>query len=246
MADIRTALVTGGNRGLGYEICRQLGERGHIVFLGSRDLARGEAAADRLREAGIDARALRLDATDEASIAAAVATVASQVPALDVLVNNGGTFVEAWGTMPSALTLAELRETFETNFFGAFQVLREFVPLIRKSRAARIVNISSDMGSLGNINNPESIVYAVMGPAYQSSKVAINALTTLFAKEFKDTNIKVNSASPGWCRTDMGGDAAPLSPAEGADTIVWLATLPDDGPSGQFFSATRKRGAMEW
>ena len=115
---------------------------------------------------------------------------------------------------------------------------------MRKSAAPPIVNISSDMASLGNINNPQSVVYGVMGPAYQSSKVAINTLTVLFVKEFKDTNMKVNSASPGWCRTDMGTENAPLSVAEGADTAVWLATLPDDGPTGQFFSAMR-RGAME-
>ncbi len=245
MPQQRTAFVTGANRGLGLEICRQLGQRGHRVFVGARDHARGTAAAG-LRAAGVDARAVQIDVADSASIARAVATVAAEVSALDVLVNNAGTFVETWGVLPSAVTLAEMRETFDTNFFGAFEVIREFLPLMRRSAAPRIVNISSDMGSLGNINNPASIVYNVMGPAYQCSKVAINALTTLFAKEFKDTNMKVNSASPGWCRTDMGTDAAPLSVAEGADTAVWLATLPDDGPSGQFFSSSRRRGAMEW
>ncbi|MCZ6892862.1 MAG: SDR family oxidoreductase [Gammaproteobacteria bacterium] len=246
MANDRIALVTGANRGLGFEICRQLGGQGHTVIVASRDPDKGEAAAEKLRAEGIDAHALQLDVADSASIVAATDTVAKQFGVLDVLVNNAGTFVEEWGTLPSAVTVAQMRETFDTNFFGPLEVLREFIPLMRKSKAGRVVNVSSDMGSLANINNPESIVYDVMGPAYQASKVAINALTTLFAKEFKDTNFKVNSSSPGWSRTDMGGEEAPLSPAEGADTAVWLATLPDDGPTGGFFSATRERGAMEW
>ena len=246
MANDRVALVTGGNRGVGFEICRQLGGQGHTVIVASRDRDNGEAAAEKLRAEGIDAHALQLDVVDSASIAAAADTVAKQFGVLDVLVNNAGTFVEEWGTLPSAVTVAQMRETFDTNFFGPLEVLHEFIPLMRESKAGRVVNVSSDMGSLANINNPESIVYDVMGPAYQASKVAINALTTLFAKEFKDTNFKVNSSSPGWSRTDMGGEEAPLSPAEGADTAVWLATLPDDGPTGGFFSATRERGAMEW
>ncbi len=246
MSQPRTAFVTGANRGLGLEICRQLGTRGHTVIIGARDRARGQAATEQLKAQGIDARAVQLDLADSASIRRAAATVAADFPVLDVFVNNGGTFVEAWGTMPSAVTMQEMRETFETNFFGAFEALREFMPMLRKSPSARIVNIASDMGSLGNVNNPESLVYGVMGPAYQASKIALNALTTLFAKELKDTNAKVNSASPGWCRTDMGTQDAPLSIAEGADTAVWLATLPDDGPTGQFFSSTRQRGAMEW
>lgn len=246
MPHLRNALITGANRGLGFEIARQLGGLGHRVFIGSRQLELGVAAAATLREAGIDARAVQIDAADSASIAAAVRTIAAQVEVLDVLVNNAGTFVEAWGTQPSAITVQEMRATFDTNFFGAFEILREFTPLLARSQAARIVNISSDMGSLTHINNPESHVYAVVGPAYQASKIALNALTALFAKQFKDSPAKVNSASPGWCRTDMGGEGAPLSVAEGAATAVWLATLPDDGPSGQFFSATRRRGTMEW
>lgn len=246
MDERRIALVTGANRGLGLEIARQLGQRGYRVLVAARDAARGAAAAATLSGEGLDAEALELDAADSSSIRAAAVAVADRFDVLDVLVNNAGTFVEEWGTVPSALTVAQMRETFDTNFFGPFEIIREFTPLLCKSAAARVVNIASDMGSLANINNPESHVYEVMGPAYQSSKVAINALTVLFAKEFRDTNIKVNSASPGWARTDMGTEDAPLSVAEGADTPVWLATLPEDGPSGGFFSATRQRGAMEW
>jgi len=242
----RTALVTGGNRGLGLEICRQLGAKDHIVFLGCRDIEKGTAASENLTKEGFDVRPIVIDTSQSNTILDAVRAVESEVECLDVLVNNAGTFVEEWGTMPSALKVSELKETFETNFFGPFEMIREFVPLMLKSSSARIVNISSDMGSLAHINNPDSHVYEVMGPAYQSSKAAINALTVLFAKEFTGTNFKVNSASPGWCRTDMGTEDAPLSIAEGAQTPVMLATLPDDGPTGEFFSSTRAGAKMEW
>jgi len=243
----RSAFVTGANRGLGLEICRQLGQKGYTIFLGCRDIEKGKEATSKLMTLGItEVTPILLDATDSGSIAVAVEAISNTVNCLDVLVNNAGTFEEEWGTMPSALTVKEMRDTFDANFFGPFEIIREFFPLMCKSPAPRIVNISSDMGSLSNINNRESIVYGVMGPAYQSSKVAINALTTLFAKEVIDTNFKVNSASPGWCRTDMGTDDAPLSVAEGASTAVMLATLPDDGPTGEFFSSTRNGNEMEW
>ena len=137
-----------------------------------------------------------------------------------------------------------MRETFERNFFGAFVALREFIPLLRKGERARVVNVSSDMGSISNINNPEMGGCAVMSPAYQSAKAALNALTVLFAKELAKDGIKVNSASPGWCQTDMGTADAPLTVEQGARTAVWLATLPDDGPTAGFFSATRDSGAI--
>jgi NAD(P)-dependent dehydrogenase (short-subunit alcohol dehydrogenase family) len=242
----RTALITGGNRGLGFEICRQLGAKNHIIFLGCRDIEKGRTAADILKNEGFDVRPIVIDASKSKTIVEAVRIVQSEFDCLDVLINNGGTFVEEWGTMPSALKVSELKKTFDTNFFGPFEIIREFVPLMLKSSRARIVNISSDMGSLANINNPDSHVYEVMGPAYQSSKSAINSLTVLFAKEFTGTNFKVNSASPGWCRTDMGTEDAPLSIAEGAQTPVMLATLPDDGPTGEFFSSTRAGAKMEW
>lgn len=243
----RSAFVTGANRGLGFEICRQLGGKGHKIFLGCRDIQKGQEACRKLSELGVaDATPIQLDATDSDTIRLAVDTISQAVECLDVLVNNAGTFVEEWGTMPSALTVDEMRDTFDANFFGPFEIMREFFPIMLKSSAPRIVNIASDMGSLGNINNRDSIVYGVMGPAYQSSKVAINALTTLFAKEVIGSNFKVNSASPGWCRTDMGTDDAPLSVAEGASTAVRLATLPDDGPTGEFFSSTRGGDGMEW
>lgn len=246
MAQQKTALVTGANRGLGLEISRQLAQQGYEVFMGMRDPARGAAAVAVLQGKGLKVHALQLDVADSDSIKRAVAELATRAPSLDALVNNAGVLLDGWSLPPSELPMAMLRESFETNFFGAFALLRECTPLLRCSDAPRVVNLVSDMSSLANINNPQSLVYGVLSPAYQSSKVALNAVTVLFAKEFMEEGIKVNSASPGWCRTDMGTDQAPLSVEEGADTAVWLATLPADGPTGQFFSSTRKRGAMEW
>lgn len=246
MSDKRVALVTGANRGLGLEISRQLASKGHTVIMGSRDLAKCEAAAENLREGEAEVHVVPIDVGDAANIAAAVKTIGDRFGVLDVLVNNAGVLLEAWGTLPSDITLEQMRATFEVNFFGVFEMTRACLPLLRKSRAARIVNLSTDMASLGTLDDPKSVVYEVWAPAYQASKVGVNALTALFAKELKHTNIKVNSASPGWARTAMGGKEAPLSAAEGADTAVWLATLPDDGPSGAFFSSSRSRGAIEW
>jgi NAD(P)-dependent dehydrogenase (short-subunit alcohol dehydrogenase family) len=246
MSDKRIALVSGANRGVGLEISRQLGAKGHAVIIGSRDSKKGEAAAEDLRGGGADVHVVQLNVGDPASIAAAVATIGERFGVLDVLVNNAGVLLESWGTLPSDITLEQMRATFEVNFFGLFEMTRACLPLLRKSTAARIVNLSTDMASLGTLDDPKSVVYEVWAPAYQASKAAVNALTVLFAKELKHTNIKVNSASPGWARTAMGGEEAPLSAAQGADTAVWLATLPDDGPSGAFFSSSRSRGAIEW
>jgi NAD(P)-dependent dehydrogenase (short-subunit alcohol dehydrogenase family) len=246
MSEQRIALVSGANRGLGLEISRQLVAKGYTVIMGSRDLAQGEAAAETLRDGSADLHVVQIDVTDPASIAAAVKTIGERFGVLDVLVNNAGVLLESWGTLPSDITLEQMRATFEVNYFGLFEMTRACLPLLRKSAAGRVVNMSSDMASIGTIDDPQSVVYAVWAPAYQASKAAVNALTVLFAKQLKQTKIKVNSASPGWARTAMGGDEAPLSAAQGADTAVWLATLPDDGPSGAFFSSSRSRGAMEW
>lgn len=246
MSDKRFALVSGANRGVGLEITRQLASKGYTVIMGSRDRAQGEAAAKQLREGGADVHVVQIDVEDAASIAAAVKAIDERFGVLDVLVNNAGVLLESWGTLPSDISQDQLRATFDVNFFGLFEMMQAFLPLLHKSSAGRIVNMSSDMASLGTIDDPESVVYAVWAPAYQASKSAVNALTVLFAKQLKQTNIKVNSASPGWARTAMGGDEAPLSAAEGADTAVWLATLPDDGPSGAFFSSSQSRGAIKW
>ena len=246
MAEKKIAFVTGASRGLGLEIASQLAARDYSVYLGVRDKRVGDDIAEKFIKKGWKAKALKIDVGDFQSIEKCCSNLSQEITSLDVLVNNAGTFEEDWGTLPSDLAMSDLKTTFDVNFFGPFLLLKLLVPVIKNSPAGRVVNISSDMGSISGINDPESLVYDVMGPAYQASKVAINAITALFAKELKDTTCKVNSASPGWCRTDMGTQDAPLSVAQGADTPVWLATLPDDGPTGKFFSATRKRGVMEW
>ena len=158
------------------------------------------------------------------------------------MVNNAGTLLDE-GTPLSELDVKILRRTFETNFFGAFAVTKALLPLIRRSEAGRIVNVSSQLGSLADIGRPDSAYSGFVGFAYPGSKVASHALTGLLAKELRGANMKVNSADPGWVQTDMGTAAAPLTPEEGADTPVWLATLPADGPSGGFFSS---RQPLAW
>jgi NAD(P)-dependent dehydrogenase (short-subunit alcohol dehydrogenase family) len=242
---VPTALITGANRGLGFEISRQLGERGYEIVLGCREPAKGEQARARLAEDGIAADVLVIDVGNPDSIAAACKNFSASHDRLDVLVNNAG-ILNDFGQRASELATDRLRECFETNFFGAFETTKQFLPLIRKSNSGRIVNMSSDLGSLQSMGDPESAQYGVFAAGYQASKCALNVLTILFAKELADTGIKVNSASPGLSRTDMGGPDAPLSVEQGAATAVWLATLDDDGPSGEFFSASLNGARHPW
>jgi NAD(P)-dependent dehydrogenase (short-subunit alcohol dehydrogenase family) len=234
----RIALVTGANRGLGFEISRQLGRKGMIVVAGAREGADASSTAERLKSEGIDAHSVILDVTAPSTVDVLPTLLEVQFGGLDVLVNNAGVLLDA-GAKPSELDAEVLRATFEINVFGAFAVTQALLPLIRQSSFGRIVNMSSSLGSLAGIGDPASPFYQVACPAYQASKVALNALTVLFAKELKDTSVKVNSACPGWVRTAIGTDRAPLSVEEGADTPVWLATLPDDGPTGGFFNSRK-------
>lgn len=240
-----TALITGANRGLGFEISRQLGRQGYGIVLGCREAEKGEQARARLAEERIDAQVLVIDVGDADSIARACDEFSATHDRLDVLVNNAG-ILNDFGQRASELDMIHLRESFETNFFGAFETTQRFLPLLRKSGAGRIVNMSSDLGSLHAMNDPESDQYGVYAAGYQASKCALNVLTCLLAKELADTGIKVNSASPGVSRTDMGGADAPLSVEQGAATAVWLATLDDDGPSGEFFSASLNSARHPW
>ncbi|MEP6754100.1 MAG: SDR family oxidoreductase [Chthonomonadales bacterium] len=239
MSGKKVALVTGANKGLGLEISRQLGAQGITVLIGSRDLGRGEAAAATLKSEGIDTRAIKLDVTNEADIAAAVATIEKGFGKLDILVNNGAVSLDGdgdWSISTAAtITQADLRETFETNVFGVVALTQALLPLIEKSEAGRIVNQSSILGSLTLHSDPESPIYNTKLFGYDSSKSALNAFTIHLAFALKDTPIKVNSAHPGWVKTDMGTDAAPMEIPEGAKTAVELATLPADGPTGGFF-----------
>jgi len=234
MPDRRIALVTGAAKGLGLEIARGLASRDHRVFLTARDAEKAKAAALSLSRAGLDVVPLTLDVADEASIEAAVASVARTHDRLDVLVNNAGVLLDEPHT---ALTvpLATARSTFEVDLFGPWAVTQAFAPLLRASRGARVVHVSSTAGSLSDL--AAGTAPGAWGPpAYCASKAALNALTILLARAFANDRVLVNACCPGWLRTDMGGPAAPLSAAQGADTPIWLATLPDGGPTGGFFS----------
>jgi NAD(P)-dependent dehydrogenase (short-subunit alcohol dehydrogenase family) len=242
MAD-QIALITGGNRGVGFETARDLGRLGILTILGVRDPEKGSAAVRQLVSEGGRAEALVLDVADPSTHASAYRYLDSRYGKLDILVNNAGVWKEcesASSALPeenrtSTLPIEILRETFETNFFGTVQLTQCLLPLIRKAPAGRIVNVSSILGSLALHADPASRVYARKVFAYDASKTALNAFTIHLAHDLKDTPIKVNSAHPGWVRTEMGGDAAMLSPAEGGKTSAWLATLPGDGPSGGYF-----------
>ena len=242
MTQTRVALVTGGNRGIGLEVCRQLGRQGYCVLLGARDLSKGKAAADLLSSEGLNVKPLKLDVTSESDAVGAYNFVVGAFGRLDVLVNNAGVLLDPPRHPPDAegasifnAKLDTIRSSLEANTFGALRLAQKFVPLMVKNGYGRVVNLSSGMGQLSDMNGG--------WPGYRISKVALNAVTRIFADETKGTNVLVNSVCPGWVRTDMGGQEAELSPAEGADTIVWLATLPEGGPTGGFF---REREQIEW
>jgi NAD(P)-dependent dehydrogenase (short-subunit alcohol dehydrogenase family) len=228
----RVALISGGNRGIGREIARQLAGQSYRVVIGSRELAKGEEAA---HELGQNVTAVQLDVTDEDSIVAAVASAERDLERLDVLVNNAGIVGGGWSTNAVDADLDEVRRTLETNLFGAWRLTEEALPLMRKNGYGRIVNISSGMGQLSDMGGHS--------PAYRLSKTGLNVLTRMLTAELGEENILVNSVCPGWVRTDMGTQSARVSVQEGADTPVWLATLPDDGPRGGFF---RNREPIPW
>jgi NAD(P)-dependent dehydrogenase (short-subunit alcohol dehydrogenase family) len=232
----KVALVTGANRGIGFETCRQLGGLGVRVILTARDPAKGRAAADKLRGEGLDIVFQLLDVTDHDRIRQLAKHIENAFGRLDALVNNAGILPDPQvGSSGLDADLARVRAAMETNVYGPLLLAQAFIPLMTGQRYGRIVNVSSGMGQLSDMNGGY--------PAYRLSKVALNAVTRILAAELADTNVKVNSVCPGWVRTGMGGPTAPRTPAEGADTIVWLATLPDDGPSGGFF---RDRQPIPW
>ncbi len=234
MSTTRVALVTGGNKGIGLETCRQLAEQGITVFLGSRDEARGEAAAASLRPGNRDVRAIGLDVTSEASIEAAVGRIEREAGRLDILVNNAGVMRDVRGISVLAASIDDWRATFETNLFGLVAVTRACMPLLRRSPAPRLVNVTSILGSIATHLDPTSAIYGSRTSAYNASKSAVNAFTVQLALELKDTAFKVNAAHPGWVKTDLGGTEAPLDPATGAQTSVELALLGPDGPTGTY------------
>ncbi|KOP26283.1 short-chain dehydrogenase [Hapalosiphon sp. MRB220] len=236
------ALVTGANKGLGFEISRQLAQKEIMVLLAARDPQKGTEAAEKLQLEGLDVEFIQLDVTDSASITTAAQQIRDRFGKLDILINNAGIYLDR-NVQPSELDIDTLQQTFAVNFFAVFNITKTFLPLIKLSQAGRIVNMSSTLGSLGDTLDPNSPYFDFRGMAYQSSKTALNALTVQFAKELADTSIKINSVCPGWVKTDMGTTDAPLNVEQGADTPVWLATLPADGPTGGFFNS---RQPLAW
>jgi len=260
-----TALVTGANRGIGKETARQLAERGYFVWLGARDEAQGRAAETELRGEGLNVRWLALDVADDGSVAAAAARVADETPALDALVNNAAISREraegaAAPFAPSQMPMANLRETFDVNFFGAVAVTQAFLPRLRAAPAGRIVNVSSGLGSFGfNTDDADDLNRSLNILGYKTSKAALNMATVLFARELEGTPIKVNAASPssptpGPVATDLSGPGRAETlrkqgfgtPAEGAETVVYLATLPQDGPTGVFYDLNYEGRLFPW
>jgi NAD(P)-dependent dehydrogenase (short-subunit alcohol dehydrogenase family) len=231
----KVALISGANKGIGLETARQLGKQGIIVLIGARDLAKGEVAAATLKKEGIDARAVKLDVVNPADIKAVAEKIEKEFGKLDILINNAGVMTESMGTNNTSKTSEKtLRDTFETNLFAVVTVTQALLPLLKKSDAGRIVNVSSILGSLTLHAAPNSPIASVKTFAYDASKAALNAFTIHLADELKGTNIKVNSAHPGWVKTDLGTDAAPMEVVDGAKTEVALATLGPDGPTGAY------------
>jgi NAD(P)-dependent dehydrogenase (short-subunit alcohol dehydrogenase family) len=230
--DRRVALVSGGNRGIGREVARQLAGLDYTVVVGSRDLAKGQQVAEEL---GDHAVALQLDVTDVESIERCIAEIGREFGRLDVLVNNAGVIGGGWSTSAVDVDLDEVREVLDTNLFGAWRLTQAALPLMRRNGYGRVVNISSGMGQLSDMGGHS--------PSYRVSKTGLSALTRILTAELAEENILVNSVCPGWVRTDMGGANASRSVEKGAETPVWLATLPDNGPRGGFF---RDRKPIPW
>ncbi len=238
MAETRIALVTGGNRGIGLEIVRQLSRTGIMAVLGSRDLDKGREAAGKLASEGLEPPVVALDVRDAASIRAAVEEVLSLFGRIDVLVNNAGILKE--GQTPEESKVLEVSpqlaiETYDTNTLGPLRMMQAVVPIMQKGGYGRVVNISSGAGQLSDMQAGY--------PAYRMSKAALNALTRVTAAELGPALVKVNAMCPGWVRTDMGGPNATRSVEQGAETAVWLATLADNGPTGGFF---RDKAPIAW
>ncbi|MGF2038574.1 MAG: SDR family oxidoreductase [Nostoc sp. CmiVER01] len=239
----KVALITGANKGIGYEIARQLGSRGATVLVAARDIKRGEEAANKLRLSEIDARSVQLDVTNQKTIDSAAKQIESEFGKLDILVNNAGILSDGDRLPPSQVDIETLRHTYDTNVFGVFAVTKTLLPLLKKSTAGRIVNISSGLGSLTQNSDPNYEFANSKLLAYNSSKTAVNAITVLLAAELKDTPIKINAADPGFTATDINQNQGYRTVEQGAIAAVRLATLPDDGSNGGFFD---EDGVVPW
>jgi len=231
----KIALITGASKGIGLETARQLGQQDITVLLGARDSKKGKAAAEELRKDGIDAHSIMIDVSNPESIRKAATEVERDYGRLDILINNAAVMTDDREKKVSEQTLDTWRKTFETNLFGLIGTTQAFLPLLRRSDAGRIVNLSSILGSITLHATPGSPIYESKSHAcYNVSKSAVNAFTVQLAYELKDAPLKVNAAHPGWVKTDMGGEGATMELVDGARTSVALATLGADGPSGTF------------
>lgn len=242
MSNQPKALITGANKGIGFAIAKGLGRKGYQVWIGSRDADRGRSAVVELEEAGIDARLLMIDVADPGSVVAAAAFLHRQVDALDVLVNNAGIAL-GFSNPPSEQPMDELKAVYEVNVFGAIRVTQAFLPLLKKAEGARIVMMSSGLGSLALVTDPTSIYSTANLLAYNSSKTALNAVSVAFSKELAPLGIKVNAVEPGNAATDLNGNNGVLTPDEGAGSAIRLAMIGRDGPTGGFFG---HEGIQPW
>ena len=235
-SDRKIAVVTGANRGIGLAASYQLAKQGIYVILTSRDAVKGKATVEKLQAEGLEVGYHPLDVTDPASVQQLAQFVRGQFGHLEILVNNAGVALDFTDNSSILnLQLETLEQTLQTNLYGPILVAQALVPLMQTQRYGRVVNVSSGAGQLTDMNSGY--------PSYRMSKTALNASTRILANELQDMNILVNAVCPGWVRTDMGGPNAPRSPEQGADTIVWLATLPEGGPTGGFF---RDRQPIPW
>lgn len=239
---MKTVLITGANKGIGFETAKQLAQSGYFVYLGSRDKIKGLEALEKLKAFGINnVDCTEIDVTNINSIKSARKELESKTDALDVLINNAGIS----GGQPqniSSIKIEDLRKVFDTNFFGAVQTTQEFIPLLKKSSAPRIVNVSSELGSLAVHNNTQNPNYGIYD-AYSCSKTALNAFTVMLANEFKNTNFKINSVTPGYTATDLNQFKGTQTVEKAAKVIVKYATLDNDGPTGKYF---KEAGEIDW
>jgi NAD(P)-dependent dehydrogenase (short-subunit alcohol dehydrogenase family) len=229
------ALITGANKGIGFETARLLGDRGMTVLIGARSEEQGRAAERTLADGGATARFVPLDVTAEKSVLQAAEWVEAEYGLLDILINNAGVARApgSGGGPPSSTAVADMRVVFATNVFGVVTVTNAFLPLLRRAAAARIVNVSSEVGSITSMTDVASPLGQMPASVpYPASKAALNMVTAMYAKELRDTPIKVNAANPGYCATDLNGHSGFRTPAQGAEVSVRLATLPADGPTG--------------
>jgi len=232
----KIALVTGSNKGIGFETARQLAAQNIKVLIGARNEQEGKIAEEVLRGESLDVEFIKLDISDSQDIENARAYIQSKYGKLDILINNAAVFLDGewFGNNVESVPMKTLRDTFDINYFGTVELTQALLPLIKKSDAGRIVNISSLSGSFGVHLDENHWLYPLKPYAYSASKTALNQFTVFLANALKETNVKVNAASPGWVKTSIGSDQAPLTPEEGAKTGVALALLDDNGPTGTF------------